>query len=258
MTASGLSTRTVDARRRAVEALERFAGQSADRVDADTIEGWFGRHEEWSAATRATYFGAVQAYMRWAVQRGVRSDDPTLLLRRPKHPQGVPKPISGAQLRRLLDAPARRKTHAYVVLAAFQGLRVHEIAKLRGEDFDLDDGWLYVEGKGGREDRLPLHPQTEALAREMPRRGFWFPSRSASGHVTATGVSNVVTAHMQRCGVRGTAHQLRHWYATQLVRDGVHVRVVQQLMRHRSLATTARYAAVADDQLFAAARGVSA
>ena len=57
---------------------------------------------------------------------------------------------------------------------------------------------------------------------------------------------------MIRCQVPGSAHSLRHWYATQLLREGADIRVVQQLMRHASLATTAGYLAVESDALTAA------
>lgn len=48
--------------------------------------------------------------------------------------------------------------------------------------------------------------------------------------------------------MRGTAHQLRHWYATELVRAGVNLRIVQTLMRHASLQTTARYTKIDEQQ----------
>ena len=51
-----------------------------------------------------------------------------------------------------------------------------------------------------------------------------------------------------RAGVDGTAHQLRHWYGTSLVRSGTDIRVAQTLMRHASLATTALYVAIDDGQ----------
>jgi integrase/recombinase XerD len=65
--------------------------------------------------------------------------------------------------------------------------------------------------------------------------------------VRRTSVSDALGRTIRRAGVTGTAHGLRHWYATELVRAGVPLTTVQRLMRHESLATTQRYVAVADD-----------
>ena len=62
-----------------------------------------------------------------------------------------------------------------VLLAALQGLRAHEVAKLKGEDLDLEAGTMVVKGKGDVTAMLPLHPLVIGHAAVMPRSGFWFP-----------------------------------------------------------------------------------
>ena len=101
-----------------------------------------------------------------------------------------------------------------VLLAALAGLRVHEIAKVRGEDVDIDDRTLRVTGKGGRSDTLPLHPLLVAAALTMPTRGWWFPanSRRPGDHVHPKSVSDIIGQAMRRAGIVGTPHALRHSY----------------------------------------------
>ena len=83
----------------------------------------------------------------------------------------------------------------------------------------------------------------------MPAIDWWFPSPLDPGRpIRRDSVSTAIGQVMRRAGVDGTAHQLRHWYATELLHSGTDIRVVQTLMRHASLATTAQYAAVDDDQ----------
>ncbi|CED91272.1 Phage integrase family [Actinomyces succiniciruminis] len=65
-------------------------------------------------------------------------------------------------------------------------------------------------------------------------------------------VGTVISRAFNRAGVRGSAHQLRHYFATSLLRAGADSRVVQTLMRHESLATTGRYLGVDDAQQRAA------
>lgn len=132
-----------------------------------------------------------------------------------------------------------------ILLALLAGLRVHEIAKIRGEDFDLMAGLLWVRGKVRKLKSVPLHPRLVELASEMPAEGWWFPMRGApSEHVHAKSVSDVVGRTMRRAGVNGTPHALRHWFGSTLLDEDVDIRVVQELMRHKSIASTQVYTAV--------------
>lgn len=96
---------------------------------------------------------------------------------------------------------------------------------------------------------LPLHPLVAQAAQHMPRSGFWFPTHAYTGrgdtHIHGNSVSAMLSEAMERAGIPGgTAHRLRHWYGTSLVKGGTNLRAVQQLLRHASLATTERYVQV--------------
>ena len=139
----------------------------------------------------------------------------------------------------------RQDTRTKILLASYAGLRIHEIAKLRGQDIDTAGGTLTVTGKGGRTDLLPAHPIILTQAANYPRKGHWFPSPTRPGqHVTAKTVGTVIARALRRAGIDATAHQLRHFFATSLLEAGVDSRIVQTLMRHASLATTGRYLGV--------------
>jgi site-specific recombinase XerD len=139
------------------------------------------------------------------------------------------------------------------LLAAYQGLRVHEIAKMHGRDVDLGGALLRVSGKGGVVAELPLHSEVERAALTMPRSSWWFsstfaPDRPIQGRTVTTHISTA----MRRAGVAGVPHSLRHWHATALLRGGTDIRTVQTLMRHASLATTQVYLEVTDEDRRAA------
>ena len=138
-----------------------------------------------------------------------------------------------------------------IVLAAYAGLRVHEIAKIRSRDYDSVTGQLTVEGKGGYIDVVPLHPEVRKAIRtaDLPAVGWWFPSYVKPGqHVSSRDVGNTITAAFARIGATVTAHQLRHSFATYLLESGIDLRTVQVLMRHRSVATTAIYTRISMEQ----------
>lgn len=204
--------------------------------------------------TRSTYATSARMWFGWLVDQGYRDDNPMEKLRKPPTPRGVPRPVSSEALAAAL-AVAGRKSRAYIELGRCAGLRVHEIAKVRGEYFV--DGWMYVDGKGGKEAWLPVHPALEQLRRGWPAEGFWFPSDTELGHVRPMTVTNGVGRVFEKAGYPGiTAHQLRHWYGTWLLRTTKDMRVVQELMRHASLTSTQIYTEVSSEAKVNAVRGL--
>ncbi|MFE7747203.1 tyrosine-type recombinase/integrase, partial [Nocardia sp. NPDC057455] len=163
-------------------------------------------------------------------------------------PRGVPKPFTPAELRRIEATNMHFRTRVMVRLALCQGFRVHEVAKVRGEDFDLVARTVTVTGKGGVTATLPLHDLVYEVALEMPRSGWWFPANATrpGEHVLPGSVTDMIRKVCKRAGIRGWAHRLRHSFGTGLLDSNVDVRVVQELMRHASLGTTQVYTKVSD------------
>lgn len=251
MRAANLSERTVSAWPAIVRRTSRATG--AHPLELTTTHLAYHLAGFTNGNTRRTYFNGLAAWHRWLVARGHREDDPTATLRRPRAPRGVPHPVSTPALQRLLSSPMPVRTRVMVLLAAYQGLRVHEVAKVRGEDVDADYGILRVVGKGGVIAELPLHPEVAEAALTMPKRGWWFVSAMSPGQpIAPRTVTTHITQAMRRAGVVGVPHSLRHWYGTALLRSGTDVRTVQTLMRHASLATTQVYLEVGDAQRRAA------
>lgn len=245
LAARGCSGRTVTEWTRIASRCADMTGRPPDALRREDLVVFLAR-PGLSAASKATYYTALTAWHQWLQHTDRRADDPTAALPRPRHPTGSPRPLTTVQVQRVFAQPMRAQTRVKLLLACYQGLRVHEIARVRGEDVDPWARTLRVRGKGGRTDVLDLHPEVCRTAVGMPPRGWWFPS-PRGGHVAGTSVSDVLGRVIDRAGVTGSAHQLRHWYATELVRAGVPLTTVQRLMRHSSLATTQRYVAVADD-----------
>lgn len=259
--ASGHSDRTITSR---IYTIKRLQAAGIDPLTAtrDDLTDWLAdlrdsrTGQPAQKSSKATYRAQLRAFYSWLVDTGRREDDPSVKLPQPKPGRGVPHPVTPEQVRATLDAcsdPRARDTRVYVLLAAFAGLRVHEIAKVRGEDVRGDE--LLVRGKGGTLLGVPLHPVIAEVAESMPKRGFWFPSSSQRGHVDRSSVSSAIKRAMVRAGVPGTPHGLRHHFGTQmLISSGGDLRTTQRALRHASPATTAIYTQVVNDTL---RRGVS-
>lgn len=238
MLASGFAATTAHDWPSTIERVCRVTGATPTTLTSEQIAGYLASKR--TPNTRQAYFNALASWHRWLVANNYRDDNPMDLLRRPKVPRGVPRPISTVQLARLLGTPHTYKTRAAIILAAYAGLRVHEIAKFRGEDLDLDERVLLVVGKGGVTYRLPAHERILDVALVLPRRGYWYPG-PGKDHIASRTMTARITNAMRKADVPGTPHALRHWYGTHLLREGADAVTVQELMRHASLSTTQVY-----------------
>jgi integrase/recombinase XerD len=182
---------------------------------------------------------------------------------------GLPQALEAGQVRALLDSCDRStvagmRDFAIVTLLVRLGMRRGEIAVLRLDDIDWRAGEIIVRGKGARVERLPLPADVgEAIAvylRDARPPGFsgrevFVRIKAPRGPLTAGGVTQVVVSASKRADLgEVTAHRLRHTAATELLRQGAPLHEIGELLRHRSVLTTAIYAKVDRDRLRELAR----
>jgi integrase/recombinase XerD len=170
----------------------------------------------------------------------------------------LPRGLAEWQIAALLASCERRRAlgrrdYAILVLLVRLGLRAAEVAGLRLDDIDWRAGEIVVRGKGRREERLPLPPDVGAaiaayLRRDRPRRPereVFLRACAPLRGLTADGVGEVVRAASERAGLGSFgSHRLRHTAGTQMLRAGASLPEVAQVLRHRTVATTAIYAKV--------------
>lgn len=181
----------------------------------------------------------------------------------------LPKGLSSAEVACLLESCDRasvvgRRDVAMLMLLARLGLRAGEVARLELGDIDWRAGVIVVRGKGDRRERLPLPSDvgetiTAYLRAGRPKtaQGRFVFVRVKAPHrgLTGDGVSAVVAAGARRAGLGVIyAHRLRHTVASELLRAGSSLVEVGQVLRHRSMLTTAIYAKVDIEALRTIAR----
>jgi integrase/recombinase XerD len=172
---------------------------------------------------------------------------------------GLPKALPDGQVAALLAACDRgtatgRRDFAVLTLLARLGLRACEAAALELDDIDWRAGTVTVRGKGRRDERLPLPPDAgEALAGYLrggrpagsSSRRVFLASRAPGGGLSADAVKAIVRYACRRAGISPAgAHRLRHSAATGMLRAGAPLAEIGQVLRHRSVSTTAIYAKV--------------
>jgi site-specific recombinase XerD len=132
------------------------------------------------------------------------------------------------------------------------GLRISEAVGLKVSSIDSQRMLIRIEnGKGGRDRYAMLSPRLLEILRAYWKRvrpGLWlFPGRDPGDHVTTRAIQDACRSarHRARIGKPVTVHTLRHSFATHLLESGTDVRIIQALLGHTDLGSTARYAQVA-------------
>lgn len=134
----------------------------------------------------------------------------------------------------------------------FGGLRISEAAALRWREVDLDAATLMViDGKGGKDRMVPLHPTllNELTRVEAPRKTWTVAGKPDGSPVKQKSLAHIFERWLPGFGLNISAHQLRHSFATELLRAGADLRSIQELLGHTSLETTQRYLTLSNHQL---------
>ena len=166
----------------------------------------------------------------------------------PKQEKKLPVVLSQDEISRFFESVPNLKHRAFLMTAYATGLRVSEVASLRVADIDSQRMMIRIEqGKGWKDRYVMLSPNLLEVL-----RGYWkvvrpkdwlFPGRPPIRPITRECIHQVCVKAAAAAGLtkRVSVRALRHAFATHLLESGTNIRVIQILLGHRSLRTTARY-----------------
>lgn len=221
-----------------------------------------------SSTSTALFLTCLRSFYKWARRRGHVPNSPAEDIDPIQRQRALPRALPRWQVEQLLqrmDAPPHSwmlsqheweewpRNRMIVLFFLYTGVRLSELADLKIEHLDMQEGRARIHGKGGKERVVPLHPE---LLKEL--RVFLGKSRvsgplflSRKGTALANeGISEMFRRWVVgRLGVQVTAHQLRHTFATQMRRQRADLRVIQKILGHAKLDTTMIYTAVYDEDL---------
>lgn len=186
---------------------------------------------------------------------GVTLDRPDVAERLPwpKVPHRQPDILSGTEVTRLLEAVPSLVPGMVLTTAYAAGLRISEACRLRVEDIDGKRKLIHVRlGKGGKDRYVMLADRLlEGLRQywvKLRPEGWLFPGKKPGTHLHPTAVRWALNeaAKATKLKKRVTPHVLRHCFATHLLETGSDIRLIQALLGHASIRTTARYTQVSN------------
>ena len=246
---------TVNAYVKAVAQLAQHYGRSPDVISVEDVRNFLHyliTQKKVAFSTCNQKLAAIQFFYRHVLGQKDFS------LRVPEKRGGVrlPEPLSRGEIARILDTTRNLKHRALLMTAYGGGLRVSELVRLQPRDIHSARMLIRVNQGKGRKDRYTL--LSERLLEEL--RTYWrayrpqlwlFPGRDSRRPLPANTAKKAFTAAKQRAGIQHGhgIHSLRHSFATHLMEAGVPLPVIQRLMGHGSLNTTAKYLHVTSQHL---------
>ena len=258
----GASANTIAAYRRDLEAAEEAIGRLADSGSEELgslAAAWAGL----APASVARKASVLRQFFGFLIDEGLREDDPSRVLPRPRTRRPLPRLLGHADIEALFsqaedeaagDRPDGLRNLALLELLYGSGLRATELVSLPLSAVPRDAPFLAVTGKGGQQRMVPVSTRArQALARWIavrapaPREAggrYLFPSSGNAGHLSRVRLFQLLRALAARAGVdpaRISPHVLRHAFATHLLEGGADLRVLQTLLGHADIATTQIY-----------------
>ncbi|MBN2352004.1 MAG: tyrosine recombinase XerD [Spirochaetales bacterium] len=249
--------------------LAWLSGERADLLAVDSpriVEYLVARQVEGiDQCTISKIISSLRSFYRYCVLEGFTQGNPAETVEMPRIRRKIPKVFSAEEIENFLsscvpDTPSGLRDRALFELMYSCGLRVSEAADMSLDQLYLNEGFLKVIGKGGKERVVPIgehavHWLTRYLTGARPKltrpkrkNSFVFLNRFG-GRLSRKGMWKRFKEIAGQAGVEGKVHTLRHSFATHLLKGGADLRAVQELLGHSDIGTTQIYTHLGKDDL---------
>ena len=245
---------------RGVERLAKYLGRSPDKADAEDLRR-FQLHLVEQGVSSTTLNGTITA-LRFLFETTLGSPERMAKMSTVREPRKLPVVLSAEEVARLLEAAPNLKARAALSVAYGAGLRAAEVVSLKVGDIDSERMVIRVEqGKGSKDRYAMLSPTLLTLLRhwyqearaagKMLPGGWLFPGLNPIDPLSKRQLNRLFHVAAATAGLnkRASLHTLRHTFATHLLEQKTDIRVIQVLLGHKKLETTALYSQVATKTL---------
>ena len=240
-------------KKKGIEGIDGIDRSVVVSYEADLFE------REYAASTVDRHVSVVKGFHRFLVREGYTRRNPTDTLQLPKAPDRLPDVLSVSQVDSMLSQPLERnpialRNRAILEILYGCGLRASECTGLDLGDLVLDEGYLRIFGKGGKERVSPISGAALRTLEDYLEHGrieltkpYAKPTAAVflnarGGRLTRQSVHAIVADAGRAVGVENLhPHTLRHSFATHMLEGGADLRVIQEILGHSDISTTQIY-----------------
>jgi integrase/recombinase XerD len=249
---AGLAHRTKRDYMACIRAFCRFHGRCPAELGQDDLRGWVRHLTERGASPERLrkHFAAL----RFAYSRTLGRADVVAFLTWPSRAESLPVVLGAPEISRLLAALRSPTYRTFFATLYATGLRLTEACRLETADVDAARGVIHVRnGKGGRPRVAMLSPKLLLLLRAywslVRPPAPWLFASSRGGPLSTEVARRALRAAVKASGIakRVTPHSFRHAFATHMLEAGGNLRVIQAVLGHASIRSTARYTRVSTE-----------
>lgn len=209
-------------------------------------------------SSQSRKLSAIKSFHKFLLKEKYVSSNIASAIDLPKQTKKLPTVLSIEEVDLLLNTlntstPLESRNKAMIELTYASGLRVSELVSLKLSDLHLDAGFVQVHGKGNKErivpvgeiaiDSLNYYLQNSRLQLSKKHNDYVFINGRDGGQMTRQAFFLIIKNKVKQAGIKKeiSPHKLRHSFASHLLKNGVDLRLIQELLGHEDISTTERY-----------------
>ena len=251
-----------------VNYLEKKGISDPNDIKIDDLRAYLKtlKSKQIAASSQLRKLSAIKLFHKFLFVEKYTKDNIAKSVESPKQTKKIPSVLSIEEIDMLLDSlsqenPMEARNKAMIELAYASGLRVSELVSLSMKDIHLDMGYVQVYGKGNKERIVPVGEMAidsieYYIANARPKLAkkhtdMLFLNARNGDNMTRQGFFLILKEKAKSCGIRKeiSPHILRHSFASHLLKNGVDLRIIQELLGHEDISTTERYTHIKNEDL---------
>lgn len=258
------SDNTVGAYMNDLNKYEEFLKKDILESDTEDLEKYLKYIKNLESTTVAHKITSIKSYFNYNIKRGIVSVNPADKVSRPKLTKHLPEYLTEEEVGKLLDvevkSPYDYRNKTILELLYSSGIRISELVNIKTPNYDSEECLIRIMGKGSKERIVPLGDYAVNIMNDYMNNYRPLINKKHTDYVFINNrgdkisrqfIFKVIKKEALKKGIKKdiSPHTLRHTFATHLLKNGVDLRIIQELLGHENISTTQIYTHVTNNKL---------